>query len=136
MIEITLLIVTAVSTFFAAVAAGLSYLVTNNSLKFQKNYGKNQSLIQNLHRTINTATNIKTLMQQNPLDIADEDYELIEPLLSQLKSELLYLSNAGAINYEELKVSSINTVYDLAREKPSLDEVIKELESSVNVIFI
>lgn len=135
MVETTLLLVTALSTFFAALAAWLSYRISKNNLKFQKEYAKNQSLIQSIHRTITIATNIKTLMHQDPLGMEDVEYENIEPLLKDLKSELLHLSNTGTINYEGLKLFSISTIYDLARNKPSLDEVIQELELCLNNIF-
>lgn len=134
-VEIILLVVTAVSTFFAALAAWLSYLVSKSNLKFQKNYVKNQSLIQNLHRTITIATNVKTLINQNPLEMDDIEYDNIEPLLAKLKSELLHLSNTGAINYGGLKFFSINTMYDLVRSKTSLDEAIQELELCLDNIF-
>ena len=44
MIECTLLITTAVATFFAAIAAWFSFRVSKNSLEFQKKYAKNQNL--------------------------------------------------------------------------------------------
>jgi ribosomal protein S20 len=135
-IETTLLIVTALSTFFAALAAWLSYLVSKNNLDFQKGYVKNQRLIQNLNRTITIATNIKTLIHQNPLEMEEKEYENIEPLLTELKSELLHLSNTGVIDYENLQLYSISSMYDLARNKSSLNEVVQNLEISLNNKFV
>lgn len=54
-IENISLILTALATFFAAIATWYSYKVSQNSLDFQKNYAKNQNLINELNRIIYNA---------------------------------------------------------------------------------
>jgi len=59
MIENTLLILTTTATIFAAIAAWCSYKVSKNSLNFQKNYAKNQKLIDEFNRIIYKAETLQ-----------------------------------------------------------------------------
>ena len=68
MIENTLLITTAVATSLAAVAAWFSFKVSKNSLEFQKNYAKNQNLINELNRIIYKAETLRILIPK-PLNV-------------------------------------------------------------------
>lgn len=131
MIESTLLITTSVATIFAALAAWFSYVVSKNALEFQKNYSKNQNLLNELNATIKEARSLKLIMSSD----ADESNEEITSLIIKLKSNLQHLSVTRIIDYQALKLSSVENVYDLARENESLTEVIEELEKKYNEVF-
>lgn len=131
MIESTLLITTSVATIFAALAAWFSYVVSKNALEFQKNYSKNQNLLNELNATIKEARSLKLIMSSD----ADESNEEITSLIIKLKSNLQHLSVTGIIDYQALKLSSVENVYDQARENESLTEVIEELEKKYNEVF-
>jgi len=125
MIENTLLISTAIATIFAALAAWFSFKVSKDSLQFQKNYAKNQSLINELNRTIYKAETLQILIPK-PLEMSDSEYESLDPLLNELKSSLERLNIRNIVNYESLKISSINNHLDLAKDE---EIVLKRLYS-------
>lgn len=127
-------ILAAVATAFAALAAWCSFEVARRSLDFQKKYAKNQNLINELNRTIYKAETLQILIPK-PLELSDEQYESIEPLLEEIKSELERFNNRSVIEYTELSISSVNSKYDLARDNSSLAEVISTLESVKSNIF-
>lgn len=126
-IENISLILTTIATFFAAIATWYSYKVSQNSLDFQKNYAKNQNLINELNRIIYNAETLKILIPE-PFELSDDEFESIEPLLSKLKLELKHLGARKIIVYQNLTISSIENKYDLARNNSSLEEVIDMLE--------
>lgn len=128
MIENASLILTTVATTFAAIAAWCSYKVSKNSLNFQKNYAKNQNLVNDLNRIIYNAETLQILIPK-PLEMSDEEFESIEPLFFKLKSELERLNIRGIINYKDLKISSLENKYDLMKNYSSLEEVINRLET-------
>lgn len=134
MIENTSLILTAAATIFAAIAAWFSYQVSKNSLDFQKNYAKNQNLINELNRIIYKAETLQILIPK-PLKLSDEEFESIEPLLLELKSELQRLNMHEIVKYEDLKISSVESKFDLAKDNSSLKEVINKLEAKKAEIF-
>ena len=134
MIENTSLIITAVATFFAALAAWFSFMVSRNSLKFQKDYAKNQNLINELNRTIYKAETLKILIPK-PLEMSDAEYETLDPLLNELKSSLERLNNRSIVNYKSLKIHSINDHLGLAKDDSCLSEVINELEKIKDGVF-
>jgi len=131
MIESILLITTTAATIFAALAAWFSYMVSKKSLLFQKNYSKNQNLLNELNSTIKEARSLRLIMSSD----ADESNEEITSLIVKLKSNLQHLNVTGIIDYQALKLSSVENVYDLARENESLTEVIEELEKKYNEVF-
>ena len=134
MIETTLLVLTAVATFFAALAAWFSFLVSMSSLKFQKNYAENQNLISELNRTIYKAETLQILIPK-PLEMSDPEYESLDPLLNELKSSLERLNNRSIVNYESLKIHSIKDHLGLAKDCSCLSEVINELEKVKDSVF-
>jgi len=135
MIENTSLILTTTATIFAAIAAWCSYKVSKNSLDFQKNYAKNQSLINELNRIIYKAETLQILIPK-PNDLSDDEFESIELLLHELKSELERLNIRRIVKYEELKISSVESKFDLARDNSSLKEVINKLEEKKAETFM
>ena len=134
MLENTSLILTAVATVFAAIAAWCSFEVARRSLAFQKNYVKNQSLINDLNRTIYKAETLQMLIPK-PLEMSDEEFETIEQLLNEIKSELERLGMHSFVNYQGLKIYSVKNKYDLARDTSCLSEVINELDNIKTEIF-
>jgi hypothetical protein len=69
------------------------------------------------------------------LELSDEEFESIEPLLLELKSELERLNIHEIVKYEDLKISSVESKFDLARNDSSLKEVIYKLEEKKAEIF-
>lgn len=134
MCENAISMLSAISTLFAAIAAWFSFRVARNSLDFQKNYAKNQNLIIQLNRAIYMAETLQILIPK-PLDMSDEDFDSIDPLLQNLKSELERLGRRNIVNYQELKISNIKNKFDLVREFNSLEEVIHKLEAANSKIF-
>jgi hypothetical protein len=134
MAENTSLILTAVATAFAAVAAWCSFEVARRSLEFQKTYAKNQDLINDLNRTIYKVETLQILILK-PLEISDTEHESLEPLLNELKSSLERLNNRNIISYESLKIHSIENYFGLAKDHSCLDEVINELEKIKTEIY-
>lgn len=134
MIENTLLISTAIATIFAALAAWFSFMVSKNSLQFQKDYAKNQSLINELNRIIYKAETLLILIPK-PLEMSDEEYDSIDPLLNELKSLLERLNIRNMINYENLKIYLIDDHFGLAKDLHCLSEVINELEKIKDGVF-
>jgi len=134
MFEITSLILTALATTAAAIAAWFSFQVARRSLDFQKNYAKNQNLISELNRAIYKIETLQILIPK-PLESSDEEYDSIDPLLNELKSELERFGNKNIIDYKRLKISSVENMYDLVRNFDSLNEVINILEKEKSKIF-
>jgi len=134
MIECTLLISTAAATFFAALAAWFSFRVSKNSLEFQKKYAKNQSLISELNRVLYKTETLQVLIPK-PLEMSDSELESLDILLKELKNSLERLNNRNIINYESLKIYSIQNYFDLARDNNYLNEVVDELEKIKDDIF-
>lgn len=134
MFEITSLILTALATTAAAIAAWFSFQVARRSLEFQKNYAKNQNLINELNRAIYKIETLQMLIPK-PLEMSDEDHESIDPLLTELKSELERFGNRNLIDYKELKISSIENMFDLVRDFDSLGEVLNILENEKSNVF-
>lgn len=135
MTESFLPIVSTIATFAAALAAWASYQVSKNSLDFQKNYAKNQNLINDLNRIIFKVETLQILMPK-PLDISDEEFESLDSLIEELKSELEGLGNRGIIKYNELKISTINTKYELSKNIDLLNEIIQVIENKKSKVFI
>ncbi len=69
------------------------------------------------------------------MELSDEEFESIEPLLLELKSELERLNIHEIVKYEDLKISSVESKFDLARNDSSLKEVIYKLEEKKAEIF-
>jgi hypothetical protein len=134
MIENTLLITTTAATIFAALAAWFAYMVSKNSLEFQKNYSKNQTLINELDRTIYKAETLQILIPK-PLEMTDSEYKSLDKLLNELKSSLERLNNRSIINYDSLKIRSIKDHLGLAKDNSCISEVINELEKIKSGIF-
>jgi hypothetical protein len=131
MVENISLVLTAFATFFAAVAAWCSYSVSKNSLKFQKNYALNQNLLNDLNCTIKEAFAIRLIMSSDP----DESNDEITSLITNLKAKLLQLNEAGIIDFQTLKFSSVKNVYELTKEPASLTETINELKKKHSEVF-
>lgn len=138
MIENISLMLTAFATFCAALAAWFSYSVSKNSLDFQKSYAENQNLINNLHTTITKARVLRTLIS-NAGDISDDDFQSMEPLLLDIRSELQYLNNIGVIDYQSLKIYSVDgfgeMVDNVSKGNTYLSDVIEILEQKLSGIF-
>lgn len=136
MIECILLISTAVATAFAALAAWFSFMVSKRSLQFQKNYAKNQDLINELNRIIYKAETLQMLIPK-PLEMSDSEYESLDPLLNELKSSLERLNIRNIVNYDSLIISTIDNHLGLAKDEDNscLIEVIKELEKIKDGVF-
>ena len=134
MIENTSLILTTAATIFAAIAAWSSYKVSKNSLNFQKNYAKNQTLINEFNRIIYKAETLQTLITDQP-ELSDDKFESIEPLFLELKSELKRLNRREIVKYGDLKISSVESMFDLSKDDSCLKEVINKLEEKTAEIF-
>ncbi len=131
MIENTLWAATTIATISAAVSAWFSFKVSKNALEFQKNYAKNQNLINELDRTINKAKTLQILMLK-PLEISGSELESLDTLLSELK---LLLGRFKNLEYEQLKIYSVEDHLGLAKNHSCLDEVISELEKIKSKVF-
>lgn len=127
-------ILAAIATFFAAIAAWCSFEVARRSLDFQKKFAKNQKLINKVNRTIYKTETLQIFISE-PFEMTDEEFDSIEYLLKELKSELERFNNRNLINYQELKISKIETMYELVKEFDSLKEVIDKLETINAEIF-
>jgi hypothetical protein len=127
-------ILTAIATIAAAVAAWCSFQVSRRSLDFQKNYAKNQQLLGELSRAIYKIETLQWLIPK-PLETSDEEYEGIEPLLADLKSELERFGVRGLIDYKSLKISSVRNIIDLVGVFDSLGEARNVLDSVKANIF-
>lgn len=138
MIENISLVLTTVATLSAAIAAWFSYRISKNSLNFQKNYAKNQSLVNELRSVSNKARTILSLIS-NPLDAPDNQFALIEPLFAELKANIQHFSNIGIIDYSSLKIKNVNSLGEMidqmAKNNAYLTEIIEVLERKVNEIF-
>ncbi len=131
MIENTLWAATTIATISAAVSAWFSFKVSKNALEFQKNYAKNQNLINELDRTIYKAETLQILMLK-PLEISGSELESLDTLLSELK---LLLGRFKNLEYEQLKIYSVEDHLGLAKNHSCLDEVISELEKIKSKVF-
>lgn len=127
-------ILAAIATFFAAITAWCSFEVARRSLDFQKKYAKNQKLINEVNRTIYKSETLQILIPK-PLEMTDEEFDSIEYLLKEMKSDLEMFNNRNLINYQELKISKIETKYELAKEFDSLQAVIDKLETINAEVF-
>ncbi len=138
MIELISISITAIATLCAAFAAWMSYQVSKNTLEFQKKYSKNQQLIGRLNIDISKLHTLKYLIS-NPLSIADEKFESIEPLLIELKAELQSLEEIGVFDYATSKISKVSSLSEMvdhmAKENNYITEVIKVLEKRVDDVF-
>lgn len=134
MIENISIILTTVATIAAAIAAWFSFQVSKRSLAFQKNYAKSQQLFGELSRTIYEIETLQLLIPK-PLDMSDDQHNSIEPLLTELKSELERFGIRNLIDYKSLKISSVESVFELAREFDSLGEALNVLENEKSNIF-
>ena len=70
-----------------------------------------------------------------PLEMSDEKFDSIDPLLKNLKSELERFGCRNIVNYKEFKISNIKNKSDLVREFNSLEEVVHKLEAVNSRIF-
>lgn len=138
MIENGSLVLTALATLFAAIAAWFSYLVSRNSLRFQKSYARNQGLINNLNSVITKVRVLRTLME-DPGGISDEQFQSIEPLFSEIKADLQNLNDIGVIDFSSMKISRITSfgemIDHMAKNNAYLSEVVDALEAALNDIF-
>lgn len=138
MIENISLILTAIATFFAAAAAWFSYSVSKKSFNFQKSYAKNQSLINSLNSTITKIRTLRTLMS-DPSGTSDEQFQSMEPLLLEIRSELQHLADIEVIDFRSLQIYSITRfgemVDQLSEGNNYLSEAIEVLESKLSGIF-
>ena len=134
MIETTSVILTTMAAIAAAIAALFSFQVSKRSLDFQKNYTINQQLFSELNRTIYKIETLQLLIPK-PLEMSDEEYNSIDPLLTKLKSELERFGARHIIDYKSLKISSIENMFDLVRDFESLGEALNVLENKKSNIF-
>jgi hypothetical protein len=123
-----------VATIAAAVAAWCSYMVSRDSLEFQKTYAENMSLIEELNRTIYKAETLQILVPE-PLKMPDDEFNSIDSLITNLQSELKRLDIRNVINYGDLKISSVNNKYELSEDVTCLKEVIQTLISKHAKVF-
>lgn len=134
MLENIALVLTTIATAFAAFAAWCSFEVSRRSLDFQKKYANNQNVLSEINRSIYKAETLQILIPK-PLEMSDGEFNSIEPLLQELKSELERYNNRDIVDYQRLTISKINTVYELARDQESLNQVINSLENAKSKIF-
>jgi len=127
-------ILATVATIAAAIAAWFSYMVSKGSLEFQKSYAKNMSQIEELNRTISKAETLQILVPE-PLAMSDDEFDSIDSLIANLQSELKRLDIRNVINYGNLKISSVNNKYELAKDDECLIEVIQVLVNKRAEIF-
>ena len=67
--------------------------------------------------------------------MSDSEYESLDPLLNELKSSLERLNNRSIVDYEKLKIYSIENHLGLAKNHSCLSEVLNELEKVKDEIF-
>jgi len=75
------------------------------------------------------------LLIPRPLEMSDEEHESLEPLLSELKSELERFGVRNLVDYKNLKISSIENIFDFVREFDSLGEAFNVLKNEKSNIF-
>lgn len=138
MIENIPVVLNTAATLFAAIAAWFSFVVSKNSLKFQKNYAKNQNLINKLNITITKARTLQGLLG-NITNISDSDVSSMEPLFFEIKAEVQHLDTIGEIEFRSLKLSSVDRfgvlIDQMSKKRNCLSEVIEILEQKVNNVF-
>ena len=138
-IETISILLTTAATIFAALAAFLSYLVSKNSLKFQKSYSKNQCLIYRINLVISKIKTLRILIS-NPLSVSDDKFISIQPIFLEMKSELESLKELNALKYSSLKLSKIISLEELMEHISDnhsfLFDVINDLEKKINDMFL
>ncbi len=138
MIENISVVLNTAATLFAAIAAWFSFVVSKNSLKFQKNYAKNQNLINKLNITITKARALQGWLG-NITNISDSEVCSMEPLFFEIKAEVQHLGTIGELEFSSLKISSVDLFGELidqmSKQRNCLSEVIEVLESKLNNVF-
>ena len=137
--DFILITLTAVAAFFSALAASLAYLVSRNSLRFQKSYSKNQNLINRINLVIYDIRTLRKLIS-NTFLISDEKFESINPMLLGIQAELESLEEINVFKYSLSKLSRITSPMEvvalISENDTSLSDAINELEKKINEIFI
>ncbi|WP_200765809.1 hypothetical protein [Vibrio nigripulchritudo] len=95
----------AVSALAAAIAAGFSYKVSKDSLKFQKQLATNQTVSVQLNSVLNLVVGIK-LVLPNISSASDEEFTNLDEQLVELKRQVAYLSQQAQLPTELIRLAS------------------------------
>jgi hypothetical protein len=137
-IEITFVVLSTATTFFAAFSAWMSFRVADRSLEFQKNYAQKQQLILQINTVISKLRTIKYL-SSNISNISDEQFSSFEPLFNEIKLELEKLEIIGVFDYQSSAISKVtvdaNMISFISKSNPNITNIIDSLEQETNEIF-
>ena len=137
-IEITFVVLSTATTFFAAFSAWMSFRVADRSLEFQKNYAQKQQLILQINTVISKLRTILYL-SSNVSNISDEQFSSFEPLFNEIKLELEKLEIIGVFDYQSSAISKVTVDADMlsfiSKSNPNITDIIHSLEQETNEIF-
>lgn len=125
--EFLSIILTSFSTFAAAVAAWFSYSTSKQSLKFQKQFAKNRTLISQLESSITKLRAIRTILN-NSLLVSDKLFISTDVLLDEIIIELYSYIERGLLESSELS-------HDKLKSTANLNQFIAKLENAVDCLF-
>lgn len=128
----------AVGALASAIAAWKSYRTSENALKFQKKYSRNQRSIARIQAIITKLRCLKSILL-NPLESSDEKFKSLESLYCEIKSELEGLVEAGVLPPRKSKFFEAKSFAEIVDQQPladdEIDKEIERLEEKIDEIF-
>ena len=128
----------AVAAVASAIAAWKSYQTGENTLKFQKQFSRNQRNIVRIQAVITKLRCLKTILL-NSYESTDEEFQSLEALHGEIKSELEELVDTGVLSPRKSKffeaISFAEIVGQQGYAGSEIDQEIKRLEGRVDEIF-
>ena len=122
----------AIATFAAAIAAWFSYKIASNSLTFQKQFARNQTISVQFNMILSILLKIK-LGLSDGLNIPDSEFEELEPLFSELLKQLKLLNCQTQLSNELQIILNKKSVSELNNE--IIDTSIKLIQKGIDKLW-
>lgn len=127
-----------IAAIASSIAAWKSYRTGENALQFQKQFAKNQRNIGRIQAIIINLRRLRSILT-NPLGTSDDEFNSLESLHLEIKSELEDLVEAGVIQPTKtalFQASSFGEIIDQQTHAGGeIDKEIRRLEQKIDEVF-
>lgn len=137
-LQITLAVLATLAALGSAIAAWKAQTAAREALAFQKRLSKHQDSLFLLRSTIASLWQLKRILG-NPIEARDKEFEALESIHRQIKSNLESLTQSGTLLPRESSLFEAQSFGEIVDQMPSaneeLDDEIKRLQTKINEIF-
>lgn len=137
-LQISLAILATLAAVSSAVAAWKAQSAARETLDFQKRLSKHQDSLFLLRSTIESLWRLRRILV-NPLSSPDDDFDAMEEIHRQIRSNLESLTQSGILPSRRSVLFAADSFAEIVDQMPvasgEIDAEIKRLQAKINDIF-